>query len=179
MVLQALTRKDASGRYMHCSAEELADAIKATGIGTITSCIRTLRKNSTERLRRHLGIQCRKQDFIAHDDQGYRLREWITVWDADEEAADGNGIMPGRDSSPAGVDRCFGPSVFSLAEGGLNPRQEWALQRLARSGKMERTDLEKEFAVHAGTAKRDLRELVHRGLVEFVRTGRSGYYRLT
>ena len=50
---------------------------------------------------------------------------------------------------------------------------------MARSGKLERTDLEKEFAIHAGTAKRDFRELVHRGLVEFVRTGRSGYYRLT
>ena len=100
MVLQALTRKDASDRYVHCSAEELADAIKATGIGTITSCIRTLRKNATERLRKHLDIECRKHDFIAHDDQGYRLREWITVRDADEEAADGNGIMPGGDSWP-------------------------------------------------------------------------------
>jgi len=39
--------------------------------------------------------------------------------------------------------------------------------------------LERQFGVHARTAKRDLSDLAERGLVRFVRVGKAGYYRLT
>jgi hypothetical protein len=38
--------------------------------------------------------------------------------------------------------------------------------------------LERRFDVHAKTAKRDLANLVERGLIEFVRTPRPGHYQL-
>ena len=63
--------------------EELAAAIRATGgVGTITGCIQTLRRNIVNRLRK-AGITVGRGDVIDHDEQGYFLRDWIEVRDGD------------------------------------------------------------------------------------------------
>jgi predicted ArsR family transcriptional regulator len=60
----------------------------------------------------------------------------------------------------------------------LNERQHWALDQLRGGAKLERGQVEKQFRIVPKTAKRDLSDLVKRGLVEFVRTPRPGFYRL-
>ena len=82
-VLDQLRQKDGRGRFVRMSGEELAAAIRAPGgVGTITGCIQTLRRNIVNRLRK-AGITVGRGDVIDHDEQGYFLREWIEVRDGD------------------------------------------------------------------------------------------------
>lgn len=61
---------------------------------------------------------------------------------------------------------------------GLNIRQAWVIQQLAQGATLERRLIEQKFHVHQKTAKRDLSELVRRRLIEYVRDGMGGHYRL-
>jgi len=61
----------------------------------------------------------------------------------------------------------------------LNERQRWVLATLARGAKIARPDVEEQFDVTARTVKRDLKDLLGLGLVEFVLQPRPGHYRLT
>ena len=75
-------------------------------------------------------------------------------------------------ASPANVP----PNLRNLP---LNERQHWALDQLRQTAKLCREQIENQFGVGEKTAKRDLSDLAKRGLIEFVRTPRPGYYRLT
>jgi hypothetical protein len=59
-----------------------------------------------------------------------------------------------------------------------NDRQSWVLHELSRIGKLTRLQIENAFHVGEKTAKRDMQALREAGLVEFVRQGRDGHYRL-
>lgn len=59
----------------------------------------------------------------------------------------------------------------------LNPRQEWLLGELERSGRIANRDFRRRFDVHRETARRDLRELVERGLIVRDGRGRGAGYR--
>lgn len=63
LVLNQLRRKGAEGNYVRLSGEELAKAIDAPGgLGTITGCIRGLRRNIITRFQKE-----RQGEFrIAH-----------------------------------------------------------------------------------------------------------------
>lgn len=50
---------------------------------------------------------------------------------------------------------------------------------MARGAKIARPDVEEQFDVTARTVKRDLKDLLGLGLVEFVLQPRPGHYRLT
>jgi CheY-like chemotaxis protein len=89
MMLRALTEKHPDGRFRSLSAEVIAKRIDADGVGAVTSCAATIRKNTAERLRAQLNIVCGKRDVLENDEQGYRLREWIDVRIVDDEGADG------------------------------------------------------------------------------------------
>ena len=60
----------------------------------------------------------------------------------------------------------------------LNPRQAWIVEQLRQGVEIRRVMVEREFDVGEKTAKRDLSELVQRGLIEYLRHGRNGCYRL-
>jgi predicted HTH transcriptional regulator len=60
----------------------------------------------------------------------------------------------------------------------LNERQKWVLAKLAGGTKITRPDVEKRFDVTATTVKRDLKDLVGLGLVEFVAQPRPGHRRI-
>ena len=82
-MLKQLRVKDSRGQFVRMSGEELAAAIRAKGgMGTITGCIQTLRRNIINRLRK-AGILVGRDDVIHHDQQGYCLRDWIIVCDGD------------------------------------------------------------------------------------------------
>ncbi|MFN6103418.1 MAG: response regulator [Planctomycetaceae bacterium] len=149
-LLRTLSQQDSSGRFVTMSAGELVDAVGAIGgVGAITGSVRTIRHNVVERLRKHRGLVCEKDSLIRNDEQGYYLREWISV--------------TGRDSGPVEEGRPEAPR--------MNERQEWILSELHRGVKLERVMIERRFGVHARTAKRDLAELNGRGLVEFASEG--------
>jgi len=169
MILDELRQQDSQGRFVPRCAEELATAIDAPGgVGTISSCIGLLRRNIIKRLQRELGIKCELEDVIARDEQGYYLREWITVVDADEDAIS----QAGFEGCKANVSGKGTPTVR------LNRRQKWALAEIQRGVRLQRKMLEERFRVTAKTAKRDFAELREWGRVEFVRSPSPGYYRL-
>lgn len=158
-ILNLLRQKDGRGRFVRMSGEELAAAIRAGGgVGTVTGCIQTLRRNIVTRLRK-AGITAGRADVIDHDEQGYFLRDWIVVCDGDERecprevpADDPANVPAGSSDVPANVP----------AGTDLNPRQEWILGQLKQGVAIQRVMVEKEFDVGEKTAKRDLSELVQR-----------------
>jgi CheY-like chemotaxis protein len=158
-VLEQLARRDPQGRYARQSGDEIAAAINALGgLNAVTAAIQTLRRNITTRLHK-VGIQCGPEDVIVHDEQGYYLRDWIVV---------------GEPSPPQ-------PSITVAAKttnSRTGKRQAWVLDQLRAGRQLRRTDLEHEFSVQHKTAKRVLNDLVKDGLVEYVRQGQDGYYRL-
>ena len=60
-----------------------------------------------------------------------------------------------------------------------NERQEWVLRELKKGAAIRRSMVVEHFGVADKTAKRDLSDLKTLGLVEYVREGRGGHYRLT
>ncbi|NOT02383.1 MAG: DeoR family transcriptional regulator [Phycisphaerales bacterium] len=84
-------------------------------------------------------------------------------------------VYSGRGS--VGYAACSTTTASSLAWA-LNDRQHWVLEQLRAGGKLQRQDIEKHFRVAEKTAKRDLSDLVSRGLIVFERTPPPGYYRL-
>jgi DNA-binding response OmpR family regulator len=182
-VLGELRRRDAARRFVRRSAEELAKAVRATGgVSTITGCVRALRRNITDRLRKHLNIAVQPEDVIGHDEQGYYLQDCISVRDAADTDSDGDG--PAGRSADSRAVPAAPPDVPARGTGeaslrDLNERQQWVLRELQRGTRVQRAMLEQKFEVADKTAKRDLADLTARGAVEFVRVGRDGYYRLS
>lgn len=67
-VLNRLRKKDDRGRFVRMSGEELAMAIGATGgVGAVTACIQTLRRNIVVRLQK-VGITADRTGVINHDE---------------------------------------------------------------------------------------------------------------
>jgi len=169
MILDELRTKDREGRYVRRSAEELAAAIDTPGgVATVTSCIALLRRNIAERLKKELGVHCGLEEVIARDEQGYHLRDWIIVQDADGGVFSETDSPDHRDSAP-----CSGTSNSRL-----NRRQRWAVAEMERGVRLQRKMLERHFRITAKTAKRDFAELRKLGKIEFVRSPSPGYYRL-
>lgn len=87
-LLRDLARYHVDGRFVHLSGEELAQSLgPPANIGTVTSCVRLIRSNAANRLKKQLSLQVGSQDVVAHDGQGYYLRDWLTIQDADESGA--------------------------------------------------------------------------------------------
>jgi hypothetical protein len=125
----------------------------------ITGCIQTLRQNIVKRLGK-AKITVGVNDVIDHDEQGYFLRDWIRTC--------GDDALAGSRDVPADV-----PS-----DANLNQRQRWILDQLEQGVEVQRAMVEQKFDVGEKTAKRDLSQLVQQGLIEYLRHGRSGCYRL-
>ena len=91
MILRHLCKKDGRGRFVRQSSEELAIAIDAPGgASTIAGCVKRIRDNVAQRLKKEMGIECGREDVIQNNWQGYALREWI---DVGEEGSAG-GLQP-------------------------------------------------------------------------------------
>ena len=158
-ILGRLAKRGADGRYLSRSAEELAGQFDILGGQTaVAGYVRTIRSNITNRLRRDLALECRRDDVIERTTSGYRLREWITTKYAESE-------------TPAAV--APKPPIV-----GLNARQSWFVNQLALGKPVDRSMIEKKFGIHEKTAKRDLTDLTRRRLIEYVRDGQGGHYRL-
>lgn len=152
-ILQALARKEANSgsQWITLSGESLVSAIGADGIGAITSAIRNLRRNCTERLKRNLNLKCDPEDVIMHDEQGYRLREWITLG---EEKPTRRKPVKSEDNATAAV---------------VNRRKRIEVE-LRKSGGITAVRLAEKIGVSDRTISRDIEAMITNG-VNIVRDG--------
>lgn len=179
-LLRELTQRDHADRFAHKSGEQLALGLGSrANIGTVTSCVRLIRTNVSCRLKKHLGLETGPNVVIAHDEQGYFLRDWITVQLADDgQGSNAPEATPAEEINPAGeMHVAEGTAPDSVS--GLNSRQNWVLKELRRGVQVDRSMLEHRFGVGEKTAKRDLAGLAALGSIAFVRAGNGGHYRLT
>lgn len=163
-ILQLLSKRGLDGTYIARSAEDLAVQLGTLGGQVaVAGYVRSIRLNIADRLRRSLGIECQRDDVIERTPGGYRLRSWINVTHIHSDDRENSNL-----------------STLAIARTttGLNVRQAWVIQQLAQGATLERRLIEQKFHVHQKTAKRDLSELVRRRLIEYVRDGMGGHYRL-
>ncbi len=164
----------ADGRFIPSRGTDMAKRFKGGKAteNTVSSCVNDLRSRITKAMAGR-GLKCGKQDVIASGGPGYRLKEWIKVEERDENVA---GTCGDRDMSDVPAPRPNVPATSANVP--LNNRQHWVLEQLRAGIELQRQDIEKHFRVTEKTAKRDLSDLVGRGLIAFERTPRPGHYRL-
>jgi len=192
-ILQALRKKNsASGKQVAYSAARLA---KEMGIGgpaslhvktaedrsgenAVAQCIADLRGRIEKVMRESMNLVCRRDDVVDNRGKGYRLRDWITVDDHDGPAGEVTSAVVPTSNVPAKVPATDAAVPASPRNVPLNQRQHWVIEQLQKGEKLGRVAVEKQFNVGDKTAKRDLGDLVKRGLIEFVRNPRPGHYLL-
>ena len=59
----------------------------------------------------------------------------------------------------------------------VNERQHWFLEQLGAGKKLKAADIADHFTVTNMTAKRDLADLKGRGMIEFIGSPKTGWYR--
>jgi hypothetical protein len=198
MILDLLKRKRDAARYVYMSGEALAKSIGAVGIGVVTGCIRTIRRNATERLMEILGVRVGNEDVIVNDGvHGYCLKEWITVRDETNQAAAapspagrdaddaGGGAEPDRDTgepdegardTDGGEPDADRPAHDSDAGG--DRRRQRILELLQANQGLQAPSIAARMRCSLATAKREMAALRKAGVVEFVGHARTGHYRL-
>ncbi|OIP49444.1 MAG: hypothetical protein COX17_09500 [Deltaproteobacteria bacterium CG23_combo_of_CG06-09_8_20_14_all_60_8] len=67
--------------------------------------------------------------------------------------------------------------VNDLVNDPVNERQKWYVEQLAAGAKIKATDLARYWNVSQVTAKRDIADLKHRGVIEFIGSPKTGFYR--
>lgn len=158
-ILGHLAKRGADGRSLARSAEELASQFDILGGQTsVAGYVRTIRSNITNRLHRDLALDCGRDDVLERTTSGYRLRDWITIKSVET-------------ATPTTVE----PQPCAA---GLNVRQSWVVTQLSLGKPVDRPMIEKKFGIHEKTAKRDLTDLTRRKVIEYVRDGQGGLYRL-
>ena len=172
IVLQHLRQKCNDGRFKAFSGSVLAEQFKGKSAtqNTVSSCVGKLRERITELLA-EAGVEAGEEDVILSGGAGYRFKEWIKIEERDEEN------MP--DSAGEGTESVQAESKVETGTSGnapLSDRQFWVIDQIRSGVKLQRADLQKQFAVTAKTAKRDMADLLKRGLIVFVRTPRPGHY---
>lgn len=170
-VLQCLRQKNAEGQFKGFSGRALGSQFKNGGASqnTVASCVGDLRERLTAVLA-EAGVEAGEQDIILSGGPGYRFNEWITV-------VEGANPIPASPQAPAPAV----PTTTAPLDGPdapLSDRQLWVLDKLRTRQKLQRVDLERQFDITDKTAKRDLSDMIHRGLAVFVRIPRPGHYEI-
>jgi hypothetical protein len=199
MILDLLKRKRDAARYVYMSGEALARSIGAGGgIGVVTGCIRTIRRNATERLMEILGVCVGNEDVIINDGvHGYCLKEWIRVRDAvgtvsaspsagrDADADGDTDAEPDRDTGEPdeGARDTDGrePDADRPApdtDAGGERRRQRILELLRVNQGLQAPTIATRVRCSLATAKREMAALRKAGVVEFVGHARTGHYRL-
>jgi CheY-like chemotaxis protein len=195
-ILHLLREKNDRGTYVRKSGKALAAAVqRGLGQNTVAQCIVGLRRRITEIMRDGLKLDCGLRDVIDNrPGGGYCLSPKIVVEVHGAEAGSvaANATRKGAVTKPDVTASHVTADVTAPEENvtarpdvtargdnvTANERQKWVLGELARDAKITRADVEKHFAVGGRTVKRDLKELIAMGLVEFVRSPAPGHYRL-
>ena len=133
------------------------------GQNGVAEAVRDFRSSVCEMMLDEANIKMdRLHDIILNDRRyGYRLSSKITVRDAD---------------GPRN-----GPANDPLTDDGdpeNNDRQQWAIQQMLAGVELRKIDIADYFECSKETARRDLKALRRRDLVEFIGPPKTGHWRL-
>ena len=167
-ILDELREKTARGQFVAYSGSELAKRIGCSGGETgIAGAIKEFRTKVVGALHGELRIEVGRIDIIQSGGRGYRLTEKISVVDGHEPASD-----PTNDPDDPDPDPKYDPNAL------LNERQKWVVDQLRGKRQLQIGMVIKELKCSRSTAKRDVRDLKHKGLIEFIGKGKAGHYKL-
>ncbi len=176
-ILQLLTQRRASGKYVAYSAADLIEMLQTdSGQNGIAGQVLEFRNRVAQRLLEETNITIGRTDIINSGGPGYRLREWI-VAENGARARSSAGTAADEttvESVPDAAGRKAGHTVD-----GFNERQEWALRQLKQDVPLQIGQVVSRFRCSSTTAKRDLSTLKTAGLIRFTGSARAGHYRLT
>ena len=187
-VLQALRKRNSTGKFIGYSGPRLANELGLGGRvskgvmavknqaaqNTVAQCIKALRQRIAKVMLERQNIKCGTYDVIDNRGRGYRLNDWITV--EEHDATSDAGTLQGHVPAKSLQEKADVPA--SKKDVPLTDRQLWSIEQLKNSGKLTRVAVEKKFGIGQKQAKRELVGLSKRGIIEFVRKPRPGYYRL-
>jgi len=110
---------------------------------------------------------------------GYRLSSKITVRDADDpaNAPQSEPGDPPNDPVNGRRDPVNDP-LNGADDPANNERQQWALGRMHVGRELRKADVADHFECSKETARRDLKDLRRRGIIEFIGPSKTGYWRL-
>jgi len=170
-ILHELRHKNVHGRYVRYSGNELAKRVDCErGQNGVAEAVRDFRSSVCEVMLDEANIQMnRMRDIILNDRRyGYRLPSKITVRDADDPVNDP--VNKQRDPVNDPLTGADDPEN--------NERQQWALGQTGAGKELRKADIADHFECSKETARRDLKDLRRRGLIEFVGPSKTGHWRL-
>lgn len=175
-MLKVLAGEKSNGTYKYFGGEQIADKMKAeNGIGTVTGCARTIRRQTAQILKKHLNVEIGENDFLEHSDQGYRLNHRITV-----RFCDSKEILRGQNSVPNGHLRGQKNDPINLGVSyRVKTRCQWILNALNHGRQLRREDVENGLKCSDKTAQRALDVLRNADIIKFQGSKKTGYYVLT
>lgn len=170
-ILDELRQTTQHGRFVRYDGTELAKRVGCDrGQNGVAEAVRDFRNSICEIMLEEANVKMdRLHDIILNDRRyGYRLSSKITVRDADDPRNDplNGGRDPVNDPQTGGDD----PEN--------NERQQWALRQMQAGKELRKADIADHFECSKETARRDLKDLRRRGLIEFVGPSKTGHWRL-
>jgi hypothetical protein len=145
------------------------------GAPSVPGLIRGIRERITAELRK-ANIECGRQDVIMRTDQGYQLKDWLTVQDA---SGANEPVVLGQEESDYLRDVPVEPHEdvpVRRTVGTVTARRTWILEQVAKGRRMRAPAFAAELGCSDRTVKRDLDALADQ--IEFEGSPNSGYYRL-
>ena len=170
-ILDELRGKNAHGRYVRYSGSELAKRVDCErGQNGVAEAVRDFRNSVCEVMLDEANIKMdRLYDIILNDRRyGYRLSSKITVRDADDPVNDP--VNEQRDPVNDPLTGADDPEN--------NERQQWALGQMHAGKEFRKADIADHFECSKETARRDLKDLRRRGMIEFIGPSKTGHWRL-
>ncbi len=166
-ILDELRQKNSRGRYVRYDGNQLAKRVGCErGQNGVAEAVRDFRNSVCEVMIDEANVQMnRMRDIILNDRRyGYRLPSKITVRDADDP------VNEQRDPANAPLTGDDDPAN--------NERQQWALRQMRAGKELRKADITDQFECSKETARRDLKDLRRRGLVEFAGPSKTGHWQL-
>lgn len=167
-ILDALCAKNDRGQFVAYSGSKLAKRIGCPGgDGSVAGAIRDFRTKTVSMFLGELRVEVGREGIIQSGDRGYRLTEKITVVNGNDPIRD-----PVNEPDEPDPDPKFDPNAL------LNERQKWVVGQLRGKRQLQIGMVIKELKCSRSTAKRDIRDLKDKGLIEFIGNGKAGHYKL-
>ncbi len=175
VVLELLSKQKPNGSFVAYSGGALYSAARQHGAkGSVAGWIRDLRDAITDTLLAEASICCGREEVILSGDQGYRFAGCVDVQFAATPTI--------RDITDTGLVGDVPNEDVPIVLNDLNhaeaKRQEWILEQLGNGVRLKAPDVARQFQCSAKTAQRALGTLKDAGLIDYVGSTRTGYYRL-
>lgn len=182
VVINAVAHRDYSIRGDGIRLFLFADRLEVTSPGQLAGPV-TVANIADERFSRNSIIVQVLADLGFIERLGYGIDRMLTLMRSAQlpapefvEKAGGFRVTLRRDPPTPRVSSAFAPDISALLIE-LNPRQQAALQFLDKHQRITNHDLQMLYpSVHSETIRRDLADLVTRGLLEKLGQKRGSYY---